>query len=332
MLILNLSLEIIINIFEPMNLAVTKKDLLDAAKRISPFIHKTPILTSESINSIFECEVFFKCENFQKIGAFKARGGLNAVLSLPEDVRNRGVVTHSSGNHAQAIAMAAKVCGIPAYIVMPSTAPQVKKDAVAGYGALITFCEPTQKAREENADKIQEETGATFISPYNDYKVIEGQGTSAKEVFEAHTNLDAIFTPVGGGGLLAGTALATHYFSPNTKVYAGEPANADDAHDSFKAGKIIKKPQPKSIADGLLTGIGDKNFEIIKDLVTDIITVTEEEIIASMKMIWERMKIIIEPSSAVPIAALLKNKEQFIGQKVGIIITGGNVDLGKLPF
>jgi len=315
-----------------MEFKITKSDIEIAHESIHNHIHKTPILTSESINKILGCEVFFKCENFQKIGAFKARGGLNAVLSLPEEVRKRGVVTHSSGNHAQAIAMAAKVCNIPAYIVMPSTAPSVKKDAVAGYGAEITFCEPTQKAREENAESIQKETGATFISPYNDYKVIEGQATSAKEIFEVHADLDAIFVPVGGGGLLAGTALAAHYLSPHTKVFAGEPANADDAYDSFKAGKIIKKPQPKSIADGLLTGVGDKNFEIIKALVSDIFTVSEDEIIGSMKLVWERMKIIIEPSSAVPIAALLKHKEHFKNKKIGLIISGGNIDLAKLPF
>ena len=315
-----------------MDSAINQEDINNAYSRISPFIHKTPILTSESINGIFGCEVYFKCENFQKIGAFKARGGLNAVLSLPEEIRKRGVVTHSSGNHAQAIAMAARVCEIPAYIVMPSSAPQVKKDAVASYGARITYCEPTQEAREKNAARIQSETGATFISPYNDYKVIEGQASSAKEVFETHPDLDAIFAPVGGGGLLAGTALSAHYFSPSTKVYAGEPANADDTYHSFKAGEIIRQPQPKSIADGLLTGIGDKNFEIIKALVSDIFTVTEEEIVAAMKLIWERMKIIIEPSSAVPVAALLKHQTQFKGQKVAIILTGGNVDLGKLPF
>jgi len=311
---------------------ISKEDILNAAKRISPFIHYTPVLTSTSIDQIIGCKVYFKCENFQKIGAFKARGGLNAVLSLPVTIREKGVVTHSSGNHAQAIAMAAKVCNIPAYIVMPSTAPQVKKDAVAGYGAQITFCEPTQKAREENCARIQKETGATFISPYNDYKVIEGQASSAKELFKKHSDLHAIFTPVGGGGLLAGTALSTHYFSPSTKIYAGEPANADDTYRSFKAGEIIRIPQPKSLADGLLTGVGDKNFDIIKELVTDIFTVSEEEIVAAMKLIWERMKIIIEPSSAVPIAALLKNRAQFSGQKIGLIITGGNVDLGMLPF
>ena len=296
-----------------MKFPIEEQDIRNAQQRIAPYIHRTPVLTSENINAIFGCQVYFKCENFQKIGAFKARGGLNAVLSLPKEIRAKGVVTHSSGNHAQAIAMAAKTCNIPAYIVMPSTAPEVKKAAVNGYGAIITYCEPTQKAREENSARIQAETGATFISPYNDYKVIEGQATSSKELFEDHNDLDALFAPVGGGGLLAGIALAAHYFSNATKVYAGEPANADDTFQSMKAGEIVKIPQPKSIADGLLTIVGDKNFPIIKALVKEVFTVSEEEIVASMKLIWERMKIIIEPSSAVPIAALLKNKAQFKG-------------------
>jgi threonine dehydratase len=315
-----------------MEFKITKSDIENAHVRIAPLVNRTPILTSESINAIFGCELFFKCENFQKIGAFKARGGLNAVLSLPDEVRAKGVVTHSSGNHAQAIAMAAKSCNIPAYIVMPNTAPQVKKEAVEGYGAKVTYCEPTQVAREENASRIQAETGATFISPYNDYKVIEGQATCAKEFFEEQSDLAALIGPVGGGGLMAGTALATHYFSPETKVYAAEPANADDTYRSFKAGKIVKIPQPKSIGDGLLTIVGDKTFPIIKALVSDVFTVTEEEIVEAMRLIWERMKIIIEPSSAVAVATLYRHKAQFSGQKVGIIITGGNVDLGKLPF
>ncbi len=315
-----------------MSFPISQQDIEKAHERISPFVHNTPILTSSSIDEIFGCRVYFKCENFQKIGAFKARGGLNAVLGIPEEIRQKGVVTHSSGNHAQAVAMAAKTCNVPAYIVMPSTAPEVKKKAVKGYGAQITFCEPTQIAREENAARIQEETGATFISPYNDYKVIEGQATSSKELFAEQENLNAVFTPVGGGGLLAGTSLSAHYFSPTTKVYAGEPANADDAHRSLKAGEIVKIPQPKSIADGLLTGIGDKNWGIIKELVDDIFTVTEDEIIEAMRLVWERMKIIIEPSCAVPVAALLKNRDQFTGQNVGVILSGGNVDLGRLPF
>lgn len=315
-----------------MNLPVSAKAIEQAHERIAPYVHHTPVLTSQSIDAVAGCSVFFKCENFQKVGAFKARGGLNATLSLPEDIRKNGVVTHSSGNHAQAVALAAKMSGVPAYIVMPITAPEVKKKAVAGYGAQITFCEPNLASREENARRIQEETGATFISPYNDYKVIEGQATAACELFEEQPELNSLFTPVGGGGLLAGSALAAHYFSPKTTVYAGEPANADDAYRSLKAGELVKIPTPKSIADGLLTGLGDKNFEIINKLVKDIFTVTEEEIIAAMRLIWERMKIIIEPSCAVPFAALLKNKEKFSGQKVGIILSGGNVDVGKLPF
>lgn len=315
-----------------MTLKISKSDIEQAYIRISSLVNRTPVMTSQSINDIFGCELYFKCENFQKIGAFKARGGLNAVLSLPDATRVKGVVTHSSGNHAQAIAMAAKSCNIPAYIVMPNTAPQVKKEAVEGYGANVTYCAPTQVSREENATRIQAETGASFISPYNDYKVIEGQATCAKEFFEDQPNLAALIAPVGGGGLMAGISLAAHYFSPGTKVFAAEPANADDTYQSFKAGEIVKIPQPKSIGDGLLTIVGDKTFPIIKALVTDVLTVTEEEIVEAMRLVWERMKIIIEPSSAVAVATLYRNKGQFSGQKVGIIITGGNVDLGKLPF
>ncbi|MCL4156766.1 UNVERIFIED_CONTAM: hypothetical protein GTU68_005662 [Idotea baltica] len=289
-------------------------------------------MTSESINAIAGCSIYFKCENFQKIGAFKARGGLNAVMALPEDQRQKGVVTHSSGNHAQALAMAAKMCGIPAYIVMPETAPEVKKKAVKGYGAEITFCKPTIESRLENANRIQEATGAFMVSPYNDYNVIAGQATAAMEFLEDTDGLDALITPVGGGGLLAGTALAAHYYTPNTKIFAGEPEGAHDTYLSMQAGKMVAVANPGSIADGLLATMGDKNFAIIKELVDDVFVVNDEEIVAAMRLIWERMKIIIEPSCAVPMAALLKNKERFSGQKVGIILSGGNVDLGKLPF
>ena len=315
-----------------MDFKISPTDIAEAHERIKPFIHRTPVLTSESINAIAGCSIYFKCENFQKIGAFKARGGLNAVMSLPEEIRKKGVVTHSSGNHAQAVALAAKMCEIPAYIVMPKTAPEVKKKAVAGYGAQITFCEPTQASREENAARILEETGASFVSPYNDYHVITGQGTAAIELLEEAPTLDAMLTPVGGGGLLAGTALATHYNSPDTKIFAGEPEGAQDTYLSIQAGKLTKVDQPSSIADGLLASMGDKNFAIIKELVSDVFLVSEAEIVEAMRLVWERMKIIIEPSCAVPVAALLKNKAQFAGQTVGIILTGGNVDLGKLPF
>lgn len=311
---------------------ITQSDIQAAHEKIQPFIHRTSVLTCQSINEMVGAELFFKCENFQKIGAFKARGGINAVLSLPEEARAKGVVTHSSGNHAQAIALAAKMAGVPAYIVMPKTAPEVKKKAVAGYGAQITLCEPTQQSREENSARIQEETGATFISPYNDYAVITGQATCAKELIEDQPDLAILIAPVGGGGLLAGSALSAHYYKPELTVYAGEPEGAKDTYLSMQAGTITKVEKPSSIADGLLASMGDKNFEIIKELVKDIFLVTDEEIVAAMRIIWERMKIVIEPSCAVPFAAILKNKDVFAGKKVGIILTGGNVDLAKLPF
>jgi threonine dehydratase len=315
-----------------MELPISLAQIRAAHARIKPFIHHTPILSSESINAIAGCEIYFKCENFQKVGAFKARGGLNAVLSIPKDERAKGVVTHSSGNHAQAMALAARDSGCPAYIVMPNNAPEVKKRAVVGYGAQVTFCEPTQAARESNAARIMEETGATFVSPYNDYRVIEGQATAAVEFLEEQGDLDFLMVPVGGGGLLAGTALTAHYLKPELQGYAGEPEGAQDAFLSMQKGEVVSIDKPNTIADGLLTTVGDKNFPIIKELVKGILVVNDQEIIEAMRLIWERMKIIIEPSCAVPFAALLKNKEKFAGKKVGIILTGGNVDLSKLPF
>lgn len=315
-----------------MDLQIKASDLKQAHERIKAHIHRTPVMTSQSINEIAGCDIYFKCENFQKIGAFKARGGLNAVLSLPADERQKGVVTHSSGNHAQAVSMAARMCGIPAYIVMPETAPEVKKKAVKGYGAEITLCKPTIQARKENANRIRLETGAFLVSPYNDNNVIAGQATAAIEFLEDTDGLDALITPVGGGGLLAGTALAAHYYSPTTKVFAGEPDGAKDTYLSMKAGEMVAVDHPDTIADGLLASMGDKNFAIIKELVEDVFVVDDEEIVEAMRLVWERMKIVIEPSCAVPMAALLKNKERFAGQKVGIILSGGNVDLGKLPF
>ena len=315
-----------------MELPISLAQLREAHERIKPFIHRTPILTSESINAIAGCEIYFKCENFQKIGAFKARGGLNAVLSLSEEQRAKGVVTHSSGNHAQAMAMAAKTCGIPAYIVMPNTAPEVKKKAVIGYGAEVTFCEPTQAAREATADDIMKNTGATYVSPYNDYKVIEGQGTAAMEFLEEQPDLEMLLTPVGGGGLLAGTLLAALYISPKLEVFAGEPEGAMDTYLSLQKGEIVPNKTTNTIADGLLVTVGDKNFAIIQKLVEEVLVVNDQEIVEAMRLIWERMKIIIEPSCAVPFAAVLKNKAKFAAKKIGIILSGGNVDLGKLPF
>jgi threonine dehydratase len=309
---------------------ITKQDIIEAHERIKPFIYKTPVLISQTINKLTGAEVFFKCENFQKIGAFKIRGGMNSVLSLPKEKQQNGIATHSSGNHAQAIALAAREVGTKAYIVMPETSPKVKADAVRGYGAEIFFCEPTQQAREKLLNEVVEKTGAEFIHPYNDHRVITGQATAAKELIEEISSLDFIIAPVGGGGLLSGTALSAHYFSPTTIVYAGEPEGAADAVLSFKHNKIEKAPFVKTIADGLLTTLGDKTFPIIKQYVKDILTVSDEEIIAAMKLVYERMKLVVEPSGVVPLAALLKNKSLFEGKRVGIIFSGGNVELGKL--
>jgi threonine dehydratase len=309
---------------------ITKQHIEKAHKRIKPFVHKTPVLTSRTINSIAEAQVFFKCENFQKIGAFKIRGGMNSVLSLPEEKRKKGIATHSSGNHAQAIAYAAKEVGTRAFIVMPSNSPNVKVSAVEGYGAEIIFCEPNQQAREKTLQEIVDKTGAEFIHPYNNYDVITGQATCAKELIDEVSNLDFIITPVGGGGLLSGTLLSTHYFSPSTVVYAGEPEGAADAALSIKSGKIEKAPYVNTIADGLLTTLGDKTFPIISQYVKDILTVSDEEIIAAMRLVYERMKIVVEPSGVVPLAALLKNASLFKGKKIGVIFSGGNVDFSKL--
>ncbi|EKB47912.1 pyridoxal-phosphate dependent enzyme [Cecembia lonarensis] len=303
-----------------------------ARQRIQPFIHRTPILKSEAINDMAGCEIYFKCENFQKVGAFKARGAANAVAKLTDAQKQNGVATHSSGNHAAALARAASVAGIKSYIVMPSNAPEIKKKAVKGYGGEIIECEPNLMARETTLQAVVKKTGATFIPPYDYMDVIEGQATCALEMWEEGIPFDTIMAPVGGGGLLGGTALTTKYLSPSTKVIAGEPEGADDAYRSFHAKKLIPMEGPKTIADGLLTSLGKINFAIIMDYVDDILTVSDEEIIAAMRLIYERMKIVIEPSCAVPLAALLKQKERFKGQKVGIILSGGNVDLGKLPF
>ena len=309
-------------------------DVIETAHdRIRPYIHRTPILTCQTLNEISGAALYFKCENFQKIGAFKARGGLNAVLSLTPEEQSRGIATHSSGNHAQAIAYAARVVGAKAYIVMPDNSPEVKVNAVRGYGAEITFCKNTPEERQRTVEEVIVQTGAEFVHPFNDYRVIAGQATAARELIEdGGVAFDTIMAPVGGGGLLSGTALSAHYYSPNIEVIAGEPEGAADAILSFKSGKIEKAPYVETIADGLLTYLGDKTLNIILEHVKDILTVSDEEIVAAMRLIWERMKIIVEPSCAVPLAALLKNKERFAGQKVGIILTGGNVDLGKLPF
>lgn len=310
----------------------TFNDIKAAHERIRPYVHRTPVMTSKSINEIVGAELFFKCENLQKVGAFKFRGACNSVFSLSNEEAKNGVCTHSSGNHAAALALAARMRGIPAYIVMPENAPEIKKVAVAGYGAQITFCTPTLEARESTLKKVAEQTGATEIHPYNYFNVICGQGTAAKELIEEIGALDVVMAPVGGGGLLSGTALSTKALLPNARVIAAEPAGADDAFRSFYSETLQPSVAPKTIADGLLTSLGSLTFSIILNEVDQIATVSEESIVAAMRMIWERMKIIIEPSSAVPLAAILENKVDVKGQKVGIILSGGNVDLGKLPF
>jgi threonine dehydratase len=308
---------------------ITKEDIERAHLVIQPYIHKTPVLTNKSINALAGTELFFKCENFQKIGAFKIRGGMNATLSLTADKLKNGLATHSSGNHAQAIAFAAKELGTKAYIVMPSTSPQVKVNGVKSYGAEITFCEPNQAAREAAVQKIIDETGAEFIHPYDDYRVITGQATCVKELLEEVPDLDAVIAPVGGGGLLSGTSLWAHYFNPAIEVYAGEPEGAVDAILSFRSGKVEKAPFVKTIADGLMTTLSEQTLGIIREHVKDILTVSDEEIKAALKLVYERMKIVVEPSCVVPLAAVLKNKQLFAGKKTGIILSGGNVDLAR---
>ncbi len=310
----------------------SKDKVVDAHERIKPFIHNTPVLESSAINEMAACEICFKCENFQKIGAFKMRGATNAVLQLSDQQKANGVVTHSSGNHAQALAKAAQSLGIKAYIVMPETAPKVKVAAVKEYGGQITFCPPTLIARETSAQKIIDEKGATFIHPYDNAKVILGQSSCAKEVFEDHQNLDVFVCPVGGGGLLAGSILARDYYSPRTTIFAAEPEGADDAFQSFQAKKLIPQTSPNTITDGLLTSLGELNFTIMLNGIENVLTCNDEAIIAAMRIIWERMKIIIEPSCAVSLGVILKNKALFKGKRVGVILTGGNVDLAKLPF
>jgi len=310
----------------------TLEEIQEAARRIEPYIHRTPVLTCKAINAMVNGEIYFKCENFQKAGAFKARGATNAVFSLSEQEVSNGVATHSSGNHAAALALAAKSRGVKAYVVMPRTAPQVKKDAVAGYGAEIFFCEPTLAAREETLAKVVEQTGAAAVHPYNDLRIITGQATAAVELMQETPQLDIIMAPIGGGGLACGTALAVRYLSHGTKMVAAEPAAADDAYRSFQSGKLIPSERPKTIADGLLTSLGDKTFPIVREFVDDIVTVSEEGIIEAMRCTWERMKIIVEPSSSVPLGALLTRQLNAGGKRIGIILSGGNVDLARLPW
>ncbi|TKJ38076.1 MAG: serine dehydratase [Planctomycetes bacterium B3_Pla] len=307
-------------------------EIRQAAERIRPYIHRTPVLTCMTIDKMLGGKIYFKCENFQKAGAFKFRGATNAVFSLSEKEASAGVGTHSSGNHAAALALAARTRGVKAYVVMPQNAPAVKRNAVAGYGAEITFCRPTLQAREEMLAKVVEQTGAATVHPYNDYRVIAGQATAALELIEDVSDLDIIMAPIGGGGLACGTALSARYLSPRTRVIAAEPMGADDAYRSFRLGELVPSENPKTIADGLLTSLGDKTFPIVTEYLDDIVTVSEEDIIEAMRCVWERMKIIVEPSAAVPLGALLRRRLDVSGKRVGIILSGGNVDLDKLPW
>jgi threonine dehydratase len=308
------------------------EDIQLAQERIRPFVHRTPVLTSSTINRIAGGEIFFKCEIFQKAGAFKIRGACNAVFALSDDEAKRGVATHSSGNHAAALALAARWRGIPAHVVMPETAPHVKKLAVAGYGAEILFCKPTLEARERALAEVVARTGAAFVHPYNDLRVITGQATAAIELCEEVQNLDLVLAPVGGGGLVSGTAVAVSLVSPKTAVMAAEPERADDAYQSFRSGRIVPSVHPNTIADGLLTSLGDLTFPIIQRHVKDIVLVSEEAIVEAMRCLWERMKILAEPSAAVPLGAILSRRLDVAGRRVGVILSGGNVDLDRLPW
>ena len=311
---------------------MNKKILQQVMEGVRPYIHRTPILTSRQLNTLVGSQLYFKCENFQRMGAFKMRGAINAIINLPETQRKKGVVTHSSGNFAQAISLSAQILNVTAHIAMPENAPEVKINAVRGYGGNITFCTKDVLDRERKVKDVIKNTGATFIHPSNDSDVILGNATSAIEFLAKIPDLQCIVAPVGGGGLIAGTALAAHYFGTNCRTVGGEPAQVDDAFRSLKSGRIEYNNTTETIADGLKTHLGDKNFPIILKHVDFIYTIEENEIVSAMKLIWERMKIIIEPSSAVAFAAILKNKEKFVGKKVGIILSGGNVDMSHLPF
>jgi len=310
----------------------TYDDVVAAHERIRPYIHRTPVLTSTYLNELTGADLYFKCESFQKAGAFKVRGACNAVFGLSDDMARKGVATHSSGNHALSLSYAAGRRGIPCHVVMPRTAPQAKKDAVKGYGGRITECKPSTSSREATFAKVQAETGAEFVHPYNDPRVIAGQGTCSRELSEQVAGLDAVIAPIGGGGMISGTCLTPSNISPSTRIYAAEPKNADDAYRSFKAGHIIADDARSTIADGLKVPLKDLTWHFVSRHVTDILTATEDEIVDAMKLTWKRMKIVIEPSCAVPLATILKNKPIFAGKKVGVIITGGNVDLDALPW
>lgn len=307
-------------------------DVLAAHERIRPHIHRTPILTSSFMDELVGARLFFKCENFQKAGAFKVRGASNAVFGLSDEQATRGVATHSSGNHALSLSYAGGRRGIPVTVVMPRTAPEAKKAAVRGYGGRIVECEPSTSSREATFATVQEETGADFVHPYNDPRVIAGQATCSLELLEQTDRLDAVIAPIGGGGMISGTCLTLSNRAPDVAIFAAEPSNADDAARSFRAGHIIADDAPETIADGLKVPLKDLTWHFVSNHVTDILTATEQEIIDAMKLTWQRMKIVIEPSCAVPLATLIKNREHFAGQRIGVIITGGNVDIDRLPW
>ncbi|MCF2871887.1 pyridoxal-phosphate dependent enzyme [Octadecabacter sp. G9-8] len=310
----------------------TFQDMLDAHERIKPHIHRTPVLTSSYFNELTGAELFFKCENFQKAGAFKVRGASNAVFGLSDEDAAKGVCTHSSGNHALSLSYAAGRRGIPCNVVMPRTAPEAKKAAVRGYGGIITECDPSTTSREEVFAKVQAETGGDFVHPYNDPRVIAGQGTCSREFMEQVDGLDLMVAPIGGGGMISGTCLTLSHIAPEVKIIASEPEQADDAYRSFKAGHIIADDAPQTIADGLKVPLKERTWHFVSNHVSDILTASEDEIIAAMKLTWQRMKLVMEPSCAVPLATILKNKEMFAGKRVGVIVTGGNVDLDMLPW
>ncbi|MDJ0630105.1 MAG: pyridoxal-phosphate dependent enzyme [Rhodobacter sp.] len=310
----------------------TYDDMLAAHDRIRPYIHRTPVLTSSYFNELTGAELFFKCENFQKAGAFKVRGASNAVFGLSDAMAEKGVATHSSGNHALSLSYAAGRRGIPCHVVMPRTAPEAKKAAVRGYGGIITECEPSTSSREAVFAEVQARTGAEFVHPYNDPRVIAGQATCSRELLDQVEDLDIMIAPIGGGGMISGTCLTLSHAAPGIDIIAAEPEQADDAYRSFKAGRIIADDAPQTIADGLKVPLKELTWHFVSNYVTDILTASEEEIVDAMKLTWQRMKIVMEPSCAVPLATILKNRDRFAGKRVGVIVTGGNVDLDKLPW
>jgi threonine dehydratase len=315
-----------------LEIAVDLAAIHAAHARIRSHVHRTPVLTSRSLDAVAEATLFFKCENLQKVGAFKARGACNAVFSLDNAEARRGVVTHSSGNHGAAVAWAAARRGIPAWVVMPENSAEIKKAAVQGLGATVRFCAPTLEARDTTCAAVLAETGAVLVHPYDDWRVIAGQGTAALELLEEIPDLDAIITPVGGGGLLSGTAIASRGMKPSIRIYGAEPAGADDAWRSLQSGRIVPQTDPRTIADGLRSSLGVKTFAVLSTLVDAIGTTSEEAIVQAMRLTWDKLKLVIEPSAAVPLAALIERKLPVAGLRVGIVVSGGNVDLDRLPW